>query len=92
MPPTVALTARIFGRERVGLMFGWIVAAHQVGAALAAWGAGWVRTTEGNYDRAFLLSGGLCVLTAGMVLMIGRSTSRNPSPSGDEALPKTEAA
>ncbi len=75
VPPTVALTAKSFGRERVTLMFGWIIAAHQVGAALAAWGAGWVRTTEGAYDRAFLLSGGLCVLTAGAVLLIGRGKS-----------------
>ncbi|MEZ0388165.1 MAG: MFS transporter [Verrucomicrobium sp.] len=72
VPPTIALTARAFGRERVGIMFGWIVAAHQVGAGLAAWGAGWVRTVEGEYDYAFLTSGGLCVLTAGMVLLIGR--------------------
>jgi predicted MFS family arabinose efflux permease len=88
VPPTVALTAKSFGRERVTLMFGWIIAAHQVGAALAAWGAGWVRTTEGAYDRAFLLSGGLCVLTAGAVLLIGRGkssralgTSGAPSPA-----------
>lgn len=72
VPPTVALTASIFGRQRVGVMFGWIVAAHQVGAALAAWAAGWVRTNEGAYDHAFLTSGGLCVLTAFAVLMIGR--------------------
>ncbi len=73
VPPTVALTAKVFGRERVGLMFGWIVAAHQVGAAMAAWGAGWIRTSEGAYDHAFLISGSLCVLTAGAVLCIGYS-------------------
>ena len=28
VPPTVALTAEIFGRERVGVVFGWIFAAH----------------------------------------------------------------
>lgn len=62
-------------------MFGWIVAAHQVGAALAAWGAGWVRTTEGAYDHAFLISGGLCVLTAGMVLLIGRGRASETPPA-----------
>jgi hypothetical protein len=36
VPPTVALTAQIFGRHRVGLVFGWIFAAHQLGAAAAA--------------------------------------------------------
>lgn len=72
VPPTVALTAKIFGREQVGLMFGWIVAAHQIGAAAAAWGAGWLRTTQGVYDHAFMLSGGLCLITSGMVLWIGQ--------------------
>jgi len=86
VPPTVALTAKAFGRERVGVMFGWIVAAHQVGAGLAAWGAGWIRTVQGAYDHAFLLSGGLCVLTAAMVLLIGRQKT-----SGDGA-PATGAA
>ncbi len=80
-PPTQLAANRPFGRERVGIMFGWIVASHQVGAALAAWAAGWVRTVEGAYDRAFLISGGLCVLTAGMVLLIGQGRPSG-SPSG----------
>jgi sugar phosphate permease len=89
VPPTVALTARAFGREKVGLMFGWIVASHQVGAALAAWGAGLIRTNEGAYDHAFFISGSLCVLTALGVLFIGRGrpsvTQSLPMRSGVEA-------
>lgn len=90
VPPTVALTARAFGREKVGIMFGWIIASHQVGAALAAWGAGLIRTTEGAYDHAFLISGSLCVLTAAGVLMIGRhqgnaAANSLPLPSGAPA-------
>lgn len=90
VPPTVALTAKAFGRERVGVMFGWIIAAHQVGAALAAWGAGWVRTNEGAYDHAFLLSGGLCVLTAGAVLFIGRGNATRAQTT--PITPQAEAA
>ena len=44
VPPTVALTSEIFGAERVGVVFGWIFAAHMFGASAAAWGAGAVRT------------------------------------------------
>lgn len=62
-------------------MFGWIIAAHQIGAALAAWGAGWVRMNEGAYDDAFLLSGGLCVLTAAAVLFIGRGSASRAMPT-----------
>lgn len=35
VPPTVRLTANVFGKEKVGVMFGWIVAGHQIGAAIA---------------------------------------------------------
>ncbi|QEL15086.1 MFS transporter [Limnoglobus roseus] len=72
VPPTVRLTADTFGRARAGIMFGWIVAAHQIGAAVATLGAGSVRAWMGDYERAFLTSGALCLLTAAMVLQIGR--------------------
>jgi predicted MFS family arabinose efflux permease len=53
VPPTVRLTSNAFGRESAPLMFGWIVAAHQLGAATAAFGAGALRTALGGYvERA----------------------------------------
>jgi sugar phosphate permease len=36
VPPTVKLAAQTFGKERAGPVFGWIFAAHQLGAATAA--------------------------------------------------------
>jgi len=44
IPPTVRLTSDAFGRENSGVIYGWIVASHQLGAALAAFGAGSIRT------------------------------------------------
>jgi MFS family permease len=73
VPPTVALTAEAFGRERVGVVFGWIFAAHQFGAAFAAWGAGAVRTWFGDYGWAFGTAGLLCLFAAGLVGQIARS-------------------
>ncbi|MBJ6752126.1 MFS transporter [Geomonas anaerohicana] len=73
VPPTVRLTAEAFGRQNVGVMFGWIFASHQVGAALAATFAGTVRTYLGDYMIAFLLSGMICLLAAGLVLRINKS-------------------
>ena len=70
----IALTAKIFGRDKVGLMFGRIVAADQIGVGAIAYLAGLIRTTQGSYDHAFLLSGAACLLTAAS----GRST---PEPS-----------
>jgi MFS family permease len=72
VPPTLALTAKSFGPQRAPLIFGWIMAAHQVGAALATFGAGWIRTLDGAYDRAFYAAGALCVVTACGVLGIAR--------------------
>jgi sugar phosphate permease len=72
VPPTVALARQAFGAEKTGLVFGWIMAAHQAGAALAASVAGVIRTNEGSYDHAFIIAGGLCVVTAFGVLFAGR--------------------
>ena len=82
VPPTVALTAQIFGRDRVGLVFGWIFAAHQLGAAAAASFAGTLRTIEGTYDHAFLISGNLCFIAAVSILFIGIRPSRVTSSEG----------
>lgn len=64
VPPTARLAADAFGKERVGIMFGWIVAAHQLGAATAAWGAGTVRSELGGYEAAFVGAGVLCIASA----------------------------
>jgi sugar phosphate permease len=73
VPPTARLTADAFGKARAGVMFGWVVAAHQLGAASAALGAGAIRSWAGDYERAFLTSGALCLITAAFVLQIGRT-------------------
>lgn len=78
VPPTVKLTADVFGRENAGIVFGWIVAAHQLGAAFAAFAAGWVRTEFGTYTWAFLGAGLLCGIAAFVVLPIARA---RPAPA-----------
>jgi MFS family permease len=71
VPPTVALCRELFG-ARGTLVFGWVFASHQIGAAAAALAAGAVRTSFGSYDLAFLLAGALCLAAAGMSLAIVR--------------------
>ena len=56
VPPTVRLSARAFGKERAGVVFGWIFAGHQLGAAAAAFGAGLSRTRARSYLPALLRS------------------------------------
>ncbi|MFZ3225063.1 MAG: MFS transporter, partial [Xanthobacteraceae bacterium] len=77
VPPTVKLTADRFGRERAGIVFGWIFAGHQIGAASAAFGAGLVRTEYSTYLPAFFVAGALCLIAALAVISV-----RKPSPHG----------
>jgi len=64
VPPTVKLCVERFGRERANLVFGWVFAAHQLGAATAAKGAGWTRTELDTYLPAFFTAGALCIVAS----------------------------
>ncbi|WP_420144920.1 MFS transporter [Sphingobium sp.] len=72
VPPTVKLTAQRFGTERANIVFGWIFAGHQLGAASAALGGGLSRTAWQSYMPAFVGAGILCLIGAAMVLLINR--------------------
>jgi len=74
VPPTVRLTAQRFGPERANLVFGWIFAGHQLGAGIAAFGAGVSRTVYATYLPAFFVAGALCVVASLIVLAISRPT------------------
>jgi MFS family permease len=68
VPPTVKLVAERFGGERANVTFGWIFAAHQLGAATAAAGAGAVRTDVGSYLPAVIVAGSFCLAASVLVL------------------------
>jgi len=69
VPPTVALCRERFGRDGA-VVFGWVFASHQIGAALAATTAGIVRTGTGSYDAAWLGAGALCLVAAGLCISV----------------------
>ncbi len=73
VPPTVKLTASNFGRERAGVVYGWVYASHMIGAAVAAWGGGFARTTLNTYLPAFYVAGFACLIAAAAVWLIGRA-------------------
>ena len=72
MPPTLRLSNEAFGDRSGPMVFGWIVAGHQLGAASAAWMAGAVREAQGSYLMAFVISGMTGLIAAVIALMIGR--------------------
>jgi len=77
----VRLTSLEFGKERAALIFGWVFAAHQAGAATAAYGAGLTRSVLLTYDPAVLAAGATCLAAAVAALSI-----RRPAP-GDATVP-----
>ncbi|HEX3467894.1 MAG TPA: MFS transporter [Candidatus Elarobacter sp.] len=87
VPPTVKLATAAFGRERAPLFFGWIAAGHQLGAGLTAFVAGAIRSQIGSYDDAFLMSGLLCLIAAGLILTIGRSIAAQATARAIAAKP-----
>jgi sugar phosphate permease len=70
VPPTVRLVADNFGREKAGLVFGWILASHQLGAAIAAYSAGVLKNDFGTYMPALQITALLCMLAALSVLFL----------------------
>lgn len=70
VPPTVGLTRETFGIEKSAMMYGWIVAAHQVGAGVAAFSGGVIYNVFSSYTWAFTLAGGFCVLASLFVLLL----------------------
>jgi predicted MFS family arabinose efflux permease len=76
VPPTLAIATRTFGPKKAPILFGWISASHQVGAAAAAFLAGITRTATGSYLDAFVVAGTVAVIAAMLSLSIGSGQRR----------------
>ena len=74
VPPTVALCREYFG-DRGPVVFGWVFASHQVGAAIAATGAGLTRDHLGTYTPAWYVAGGLCLIASVLSLRLRKGGS-----------------
>jgi predicted MFS family arabinose efflux permease len=66
----VALCREHFGLRDSGVVFGWVFAAHMVGAGVGASIAGWIRTATGSYSSAWIMAAVLCFLSVGLALSI----------------------
>ncbi len=77
VPPTIALCREYFGEDSA-IVFGWVLASHQVGAALVAFLGGVARDVLGSYDVVWYASGALCAMAALMALVIRRRPAAGP--------------
>jgi len=80
VPPTVRLATDVFGEKAAPIVFGWVVAGHQMGAASAAYLAGFLRSVQGSYLQSFMISGLVGVAAAFMSLAIARVKPRQGWP------------
>ncbi|MFE7574581.1 MFS transporter [Streptomyces sp. CB01249] len=71
VPPTLALCREQYGDDSA-IVFGWVLASHQVGAALVAFLGGVARDYFGTYDVVWYAAGALCAVATLMVLVIRR--------------------
>ncbi|MFH5878436.1 MFS transporter [Arthrobacter sp. NA-172] len=63
VPPTAAICRKVFGADG-SVVFGWVFAAHQLGAAAAALLAGYIRDATGHYTYAWIGAAAMCTVAA----------------------------
>ncbi|MCX4982679.1 MFS transporter [Streptomyces sp. NBC_00572] len=81
VPPTIALCREHYGEDSA-IVFGWVLASHQVGAAVVAFAGGVARDVFGSYDVVWYASGALCAAAALMALVIRRPRKETLSLAG----------
>jgi predicted MFS family arabinose efflux permease len=86
VPPTVALCREYYGAAGP-VVFGWVFASHQVGAAIAATGAGVVRDRLGDYTLAWYVAGALSVGAAVLSLLLLRRRGSTVDVTADRLAP-----
>lgn len=84
VPPTVSISRQIFGTQKSGVIYGWIFASHQAGAAVAAYGGGLIYKLFNSYTWAFFLAGVFCVF-AGLFVIIVKKQVPNVMHNADTA-------
>jgi MFS family permease len=75
VPPTISISRQIFGTKKSGIVYGWIFASHQAGAAVAAFGGGLIYRFFSSYTWAFFLAGVFCLLASLFVIIIKKHHS-----------------
>jgi MFS family permease len=80
VPPTAAICRKTFGEDG-SVVFGWVFAAHQLGAAAAALGAGAIRDATGQYTYAWFGAAAMCTIAAVISATIRKdAATREPEP------------
>lgn len=82
VPPTAAICRETFGADG-SVVFGWVFAAHQLGAAAAAIAAGALRDATGHYTYAWLGAAAMCTIAAVISATIRRHKGAAETKTGE---------
>jgi predicted MFS family arabinose efflux permease len=85
VPPTVRLAAQAWSKQRAPMVFGWVFAGHQLGAAVAAYGAGRIRTLTFSYAPAVYTAAAACGVAA-LIVLAGRRRVTAAAPAAEGAV------
>ncbi|MEK8199013.1 MULTISPECIES: MFS transporter [Lysinibacillus] len=77
VPPTISITRQIFGMQKSSIIYGWIFASHQAGAAVAAYGGGLIYQFFNSYTWAFFLAGIFCAMASLFVIIVKKQTPQH---------------
>lgn len=83
VPPTAAICRETFGADG-SVVFGWVFAAHQLGAAAAALAAGALRDATGHYTYAWLGAAAMCTIAAVISATIRKYRGAGEAQAGAE--------
>ncbi|ARK32500.1 MFS transporter [Halalkalibacter krulwichiae] len=75
VPPTIRLASYYFGKEQGVIIYGWVFAAHQVGAGVAAFLGGYFFEIFDGYTITFLTAGLLCIMATLFVIMLKKKAT-----------------
>ncbi|MFB7162920.1 MFS transporter [Streptomyces sp. NPDC056242] len=79
VPPTIALCRAHHGAD-APVVFGWVSAAHQVGAGAVAFAGGMARDAFGSYDPVWVGAAALCAGAALLALTVRRPQGLRVTP------------
>ncbi|KAB2329712.1 MFS transporter [Cytobacillus depressus] len=82
VPPTISISRQIFGINKSAIVYGWIFAFHQAGAATAAYGGGLIYKFFNTYTWAFFMAGVFCLLASLFVIIIKKQHSSQLTKEG----------
>ena len=85
VPPTAAICRETFGADG-SVVFGWVFAAHQLGAAAAALAAGALRDATGHYTYAWLGAAAMCTIAAVISATIRKHRGAGQAQAGVEQV------